>query len=345
MIKLSEIKIIPISESIVHAKIPDELYFGASYADYISNSRLRYINPQQNGSPRLYLEGNKDLNTNYTNLGSAIHQLFLEKEAYTLDDSIDKPTAKLGKVIDKIRKYRYENSLSIHQAIDCSCSEIDYFAGGLSKQRIKTLIAKGLKYYLTLRELPENTIVLPRKDACKCKRCLEALTSHDAVMRIVEAENYEPDARSFNEDVLLMEVRATYRNEKETTLKLKMKADNWSIHPRSKKLVVNDLKTTSKPLRQFMSHFGSFYHYHYYRQMAMYAWMLQQFCEREYGYSSASWTTESNMVVVETSHGHQASCFKVEEGAMEMGLYEFFKLLKMVAYYEMFGYERTEVFG
>ncbi len=345
MIKLNEIEITPVTESIVHTKIPDELYFGEAYADYISNSRLRYINPQQKGSPKLYLEGNKSLDTNYINLGSAIHQLFLEKEAYTLDDSIDKPTAKLGKVIDKIRKYRSEDELSIHQAINYSCSEINYFAGGLSQQRIKTIIAKGLKYYMTLRELPENTIVLPKKDAHTCKCCLKALTSHDTVMKIVTPQNHEPDTFTFNEDVLLMDVKAIYRKEKEITLKLKMKADNWSINTRLKKLVINDLKTTSKPLHQFMSYFGSFYNYHYYRQMAMYAWMIQLFCNREYGYSSDLWTTESNMLVVETSHNHQASCFKVDEGAMEMGKYEFFKLLKMVAYYEMFGYERTEIFG
>jgi hypothetical protein len=49
-----------------------------------------------------------------------------------------------------------------------------------------------------------------------------------------------------------------------------MKADNWTFNHGTKTIVLNDLKTTSKPFPFFMKEYGSFVHYHYARQIAMY---------------------------------------------------------------------------
>lgn len=54
-IKFKDIQLIPIVDSDNRKKISDEVYFSKEYSGYISNSRLKYINPEENGSPTLYL--------------------------------------------------------------------------------------------------------------------------------------------------------------------------------------------------------------------------------------------------------------------------------------------------
>lgn len=56
-IDFSKIRVSPIMDSLVIDKITDEVYFSEKYADYISNSRLKLINPDQGGSPEQYFEG------------------------------------------------------------------------------------------------------------------------------------------------------------------------------------------------------------------------------------------------------------------------------------------------
>ena len=47
----------PLLDTIKLLDISDEEYFGSGYAEYISNSRLKLINPDQGGSPQLYKQG------------------------------------------------------------------------------------------------------------------------------------------------------------------------------------------------------------------------------------------------------------------------------------------------
>ena len=119
-INLNDIKLSPVLESVYRSKISDAEYFSSSYSNYISNSRLKYINPDQGGSPSLYNNGIENKSTNSLELGTAIHELFLQPESFKLGDSYNKPTAKLGMVIDSIIKYRKQGytireSLSIVQ--------------------------------------------------------------------------------------------------------------------------------------------------------------------------------------------------------------------------------------
>ena len=51
------IKLRPLLDTIKLLDISDEEYFGSNYRDYISNSRLKLINPDQGGSPELYKQG------------------------------------------------------------------------------------------------------------------------------------------------------------------------------------------------------------------------------------------------------------------------------------------------
>lgn len=99
---LNDIKLNPLVETLKVLDITDEEYFGNGYRDYISNSRLKYINPEQGGSPEQYFEGLKTAYSDSLVFGSAVHELVLQPNEFTLVDSVDRPTAKAGFMADEL---------------------------------------------------------------------------------------------------------------------------------------------------------------------------------------------------------------------------------------------------
>ena len=56
---LKDIKFEPLLDTLRLQKISDEEYFSEKYAEFISNSRLKYINPKQEGDIAQFLGGLK----------------------------------------------------------------------------------------------------------------------------------------------------------------------------------------------------------------------------------------------------------------------------------------------
>ena len=50
-INFKDFKVIPILDSIKRVDMSDEEYFSKTYRNYVSNSRLKNINPVEGGSP------------------------------------------------------------------------------------------------------------------------------------------------------------------------------------------------------------------------------------------------------------------------------------------------------
>ena len=102
--KLSEIKITPILESIQLLDIPDEEYFSEKYAGYISNSRLKNIDPDEEGTPEKFFTEVPRLYSDSLYFGSAVHELVLQPDAFYLVEDVDRPTAKDAVNAKKIEK-------------------------------------------------------------------------------------------------------------------------------------------------------------------------------------------------------------------------------------------------
>lgn len=337
-VHLADVKLTPLLHSVKRLKISDEEYFSEKYKDYISNSRLKYINPDQDGSPSKYKNGIPQETTRSLQLGSAIHEVFLQPESFSLAEDFNRPSAKLGDVCDCIIKNR-KLGKSIYNSIIDACNEIDYYKNSISNNRIRQILLKGLPYYYNVRnENVDGKIVLPSNDRKICVSCLNSLYEHKGINSLVHPiDIFGEPIKSYNEDAVFIDVKCVYKGES-TILKLKMKADNWTIDPDNKKLVLNDLKTTGKPLGYFMQDYGSFIHYHYARQMAMYLWMLFHFCKKEYKIDK-SWNVSANMIVVETGYDNKAGHFKVSKEQLREGKKEFQRLLKMVGICEICGYD------
>ena len=63
------IKITPLMDPLRLQKISDEEYFSKKYSNYISNSRLGLINPEQDGSPEKFFAGFKPVYSAAFDLG------------------------------------------------------------------------------------------------------------------------------------------------------------------------------------------------------------------------------------------------------------------------------------
>ena len=73
-VNLADVKIKPLLNTIQRLKISDEEYFSKKYRNYISNSRLKTINPNEDGCPSTYRNGLTNETTTSLQLGSAVHQ-------------------------------------------------------------------------------------------------------------------------------------------------------------------------------------------------------------------------------------------------------------------------------
>ena len=266
----------------------------------------------------------------------------MQPDEFILVEGLNKPTAKLGQVIDQI-KYHRNHGYSIADSINNACNDVHYYQSSLTQNRIKNILNKGFYYYMNSKELTSEHVVFSDPDTMVIKNCLNALKSNRKIVDLVRGIDWCGDPiESYNEDAMFIDVQVNYKG-KSIILKLKMKADNWTIDTSEKILTLNDLKTTGKPVPFFMQDYGSFIHYHYARQMAMYSMILKYYCAKNYGYDK-TWKCNSNMIVVETIPPYRAQCYSVSPQQIKSGMIELFSLLKRVAYHELCGYDKEVEF-
>lgn len=336
-VNLKDIKLSPDLDSVVRIPMSDEEYFGPKYSDYTSNSRLKLINPEKGGSPSKYKAGFTG-SEDYLQLGSCVHGMFLTPDEFVLGPDLGKPTAKLGLVIDKIKEYR-DKSYKIVDAIKLACDKVSYFKNSLNYSRIRRILSEGLEYYLKIPN--DGSFILPSKDRETCVNCVNNLRSNRQIMKLVNPTDMFGDPiESYNEDAFFIDFIGQHED-KECRIKLKMKADNWSIDPENKVLTLNDLKTTSGRVDEFLG--TNFLKFNYYTQFALYLYVLIQYCKQHYGYDE-TWSFDCNVIVVGTRGYNNTAIYKVLDPFIKEGRREFCRLLKMVAYCEMYGYDDDYMF-
>lgn len=226
MIKLSDIHLVPDLNSVFREKISDSVYFSSLYSDYISNSRLKLINPDQFGCPSKYLQGFTGETTQSLSIGSAVHELLLQPDDFRLVD-VDKPSAKLGQVVEEIYRNRH-NGNSIYDSIINACKRIHYYENNLSNSRITFIIREGFKYYQQIGTymFDESAILLSKKDRLIVEKCIYNLNTTKQISSLLKPTDIFGDPiLSFNEDAFFINLNGTYQD-KSCTLKVKMKADN-----------------------------------------------------------------------------------------------------------------------
>lgn len=335
-----------IPKSLQLIKMTDAEYFSAKYKDYISNSRLGYINPKEGGSEEKYALGVKSTFSESFELGTAIHSMLLQPDFYHIAE-ITKPTGKLGIFAEEVFQLR-QQGLSIKLATEIASQNVDYYASKLSSARLKTAIKKSLSFYLNRMkfkgELGKQPLFLSEPIKQKFEKSMLGIAANPKIHNTLYPTGLLEPCEYFNEYAILGEAEYIDEDTGEITiLKLKAKLDNFTINHETGTITLNDLKSTSKPVAYFMGNYvkevkdeetinlfypGSFQKYHYYRQIGMYIWMLQCAITELYGYN---YKLKANILVIETDNEFKSKVFPINGNYVKAGLDELKYLLKLVA--------------
>jgi hypothetical protein len=343
---MEQVEIIP--ESIRLLKIDDATYFGPEYKDYISNSKLKLINPDEGGSREKYEQGLEESSSSYFELGSAIHAMMLQTDAYDIAP-IYKPTGKLGLFAEELFKFRSLGH-SISDSISEASKSADYFVGKLTPKRLAAALKELLPFYLQRMHLILNEgkeyiyLSLPTKE--KCMSCVTNLKENDEVLKTLYPTNLLNTVESYNEYTIVADIIVTLKDETKKKYKFKAKLDNFTINHETQEITLNDLKTTGKPIGFFMGNWvnsidpetgiytnkkiwydGSFQKFHYNRQMGIYLWLINCYLVHK----QLHYTLRANMVVVETIPNYTSKVYHVSKKEINKGLAEFKKLLLLIA--------------
>ena len=146
-LKLSDLKVMPLMETLKRLDISDEEYFSKKYKDYISNSRLKYIDPKEGGKPYLY-QCPPHITTQSLKVGSAVHECLLQPESFTLLPKMNRPSAKLGDVVEMVYNLEKDGMDRI-EAIRKACTEVGYYVNQIDR-KIPMIIEKGTPFWEAL---------------------------------------------------------------------------------------------------------------------------------------------------------------------------------------------------
>lgn len=333
-----KIQLKPIVDSIKLLDISDEEYFSSKYKDYISNSRLKLINPDQGGSPQLYKQGLESSVSDSLYFGSAVHEMVLQPEDFAIVDSVDRPTAKMGFVADYLFPIWKSRVLKNEDFINAS-DAVGWYKGKMNQDKIELIVSSCESYWKNRHKLEDGVefdmtpIYLDAKSREKLYTCLASIEANNDIQSLLYPTGLLETPISKNEATLLMEVEASLED-KTVVLPLKAKIDNFTANLETNVLTLNDLKTTGHWLADFKE--DSFVKYHYSRQMAMYNWMLMLYAKKELKMENPE--MYANMLVVCTCPDYRAGVCKVYNREIKEGFKEFKRLLQMVAYCELNGW-------
>lgn len=325
------IRIIP--ESVKLLRLSDEEYFSDLYKDYISNSSLSLLDPANGGSIKKFKEGFKNDYSESFDLGSAVHLECLQKGEYEIIE-IGKPTSKLGVFSEKLYELR-QQGLPIYKAIQEASIQANYYANKLNEKKIKNALKQLIPFYLEKMTLSKNKnyYILNNRLYEKYTAMMKSVDNNFKFKKKLNPNDELIDnIKVYNEYAIFCDIEIEGK-----VIKFKGKLDNFTIDEDNKLIVLNDLKTTGKPISYFMGNYiynkngeqvwynGSFQRYNYYRQMAIYLILLKSAFPQY-----KDFTFNCNMLVVEALPEYKSEVFKVSLKHLKQGLEEFRNLLMLV---------------
>ena len=330
------VKLSLVEGSIVGIKMSDEEYFSSKWSDYISNSKLSLINPEQDGSTEKYIEGlgKNAIYSDSLNLGSAVHELILQPESFEVAEGVNRPTAKMGAMADELYNLYREGHIIKDEDVIAASDKVGYYKGKMTDNKIQDVFNKCKTYWddrLIWEAIPmdKTPIYLDLKSREKLAQCVTNIDNNKSIQDLLRPESTTHIVYSYNELALFLKVKAELEG-KEYTLKLKGKLDNFTIDTGTNSVVLNDLKTTGHYLAQFDESFNK---YHYYRQMALYLWMLSLYAKEVHNISIDH--LSANMLLVSTIPDFKSGVYKVSKRQIAKGFEEMKDLLRRVAFIEL----------
>ena len=218
--ELNSIQIIPLIETLRLQKIDDDAYFSKKYSGYISNSRLSLINPEQDGSPEKFFEGFKPVYSSAFDLGSFVHQLTLQNDLFYLVESVNKPTAKLGCLADRLYSIYVQKEVTDNHIIE-EATVIDYYHGNLNEKKLANVREQCMPYWESRKQFEstyngdKELIYSDEKTRQTVWNCVKALNSNRLVQSLLHPKGLISDPISENEQAILLDVLVKIPNREE----------------------------------------------------------------------------------------------------------------------------------
>ena len=331
--KLNEIEIIPLIDTLKLEKIDDSVYFSEKYSNYISNSRLGLINPKQEGTPDKFFAGFQQGGFNPSfQLGTAVHGIVLQPEYFELAPDLGKPTAKLGAMADELYPIFLQRDVTFNDIVKAS-DKVDYYKGKITNEKATNVIESSKNYWKARQSTEfdlsstKETLYLDYKTREIALSCIESLQNNEQVQKLLHPKGLITDPISENEQAIIMDVLVKCSNCKEFTLSLKAKIDNYTIDSETNTIVINDVKTLGRILSEFNNNVKK---YRYSREIAVYIYLLK-LCAAKY-YNMHNPKIQANYLVVSTVPNFYSKVQPVTYGEIQEGFHEFKTLLRYVAY-------------
>lgn len=330
---LDDIKITPLLDTLRLEKISDSIYFSEPYRNYVSNSRLGLIYDSEIGleTPEKFFEGFKPKYSAAFDLGSGTHQLCLQNDLYEVAMTVDKPTAKMGALADRLYPI-YKDHLPTSEEIIKEATIVDYYGGNLTQNKINGVYEKCTPYWESRKALEESydgdkeLLFFDPKSRETVLNCVTALSNNKYIQNLLYPKGLIEDPISEMEQAILLDVKVEIPNFNPFILKLKAKLDNYTIDKENNVITVNDVKTIGKVVSEMENNIARF---HYNREFAVYAYLLKLCAKKFYGMDNP--TVKGNYLCVSTIPSYYTKVIPMTNKMFREGFEEFKFLLRLVA--------------
>lgn len=316
-------------------KISDEEYFSEKYSNYISNSRLGLINPNQDGSSEKFFNGFKPIYSNSLDIGTAVHSKILQPEAFNIVDTVDKPTSKMGVMAEELFKI-WKGSIPTAEDIREVAKKIDYYGGNLSDKRVEEVKEKCRDFWISknrhLRTRGDDSKVdlyldpKSRETAYNCIRAIENSKQIQDILHPTSDINLGISPISENEQAILLDIQVDIPNMQSFILRLKAKLDNYVIDTFNNSIQVNDIKTLGRIVSEMEVNIEK---YHYNRELSFYSWLLSLVASKFYNITNP--TISANYLVVSTIPQYYTKVVPMTKKMFIEGWNEVRYLLRLIA--------------
>ena len=334
---IKQIKITPILDSLKLEDIDDDTYFSQYKGEYISNSRLGKL--VKEGVAAFFKNEDSPYNPSFET-GSLIHQQVLQPEEFEVIETVFKPTAKAGLMAEAL--YSPKGAIPTDDEIKAQSYIIGYYKDKLTANRIKEFREKAEPYWRDRYIYEQNNpfkkgdkkrIYTDQRNFELLTNCLRTLNENTEIQSLLNPTGIVDIPIKGNEKTILLDVQIEVPGYEPKVYKLKAKLDNFTIDTEENIITVNDLKTTSRPAKDFNPEFFS-----YQREIAFYSYLLKQIVKKYYNIENP--TIKGNFLVVSTIPEYNTLVYPMTPKLFKSGMSEVSYLLKCVAYFnQVKGYE------
>ena len=323
--RLIDEKIELIKPSLNLLKISDQDYFGDKYKDYISNSTLKYINPDQGGNPYRYRYENNEFSSGFLDFGSIVHMDILENIKANVIVGDVPTTDKMLSILKEAAKIQLENGSTVIENAEMLTKKYDY-------KNLKTFeknVLKFRKYYSYLLRQEQNEFFISEATNQQLEKSSHAIKAIKSYLNSIVGEHHYEESIFGDFKYENSWVKDSSPILDNVILKTKAKLDHFVIDHDSKTIILNDLKTTISSIDEFMT--KSFEQFHYSRQFAFYLYLLSNLINKE------DYKLKSNVIVISKLSGDY-DIIPIKQNYIEEGFYEFNNCLKRIGFHEKYGY-------